>query len=178
MTTDMMTTPPTSEQFAAFVQKVRDANASLRSVATVLRGSDQLARERLTAASALREGIDEIEAAGGKMHCVREPEGAVDNLPCDVDAVAGRILAEALHNVAKHADLAEPCVVSIERALHRLDFVVANRIPPKPPSMTGGMGLLDSSVHTPRSLEGLQPPRLKDRTGYAWSRYPSKTKRR
>lgn len=53
---------------------------------------------------------------------------ALDDLPEDADFAAGRILAEALHNVLKHGDTSEPCHVTVDRTPGELRVAVRNKV--------------------------------------------------
>ncbi|MBK7820319.1 MAG: hypothetical protein IPJ61_04410 [Tessaracoccus sp.] len=144
---DAMASEPTPDTVAELVEGLRQANASLRAVTTVLRGTGALGLKALSAEEALAKGIKEVRSRHGVVEVSAETIAACAQLPPAVDIAAGRILAEALHNASKYADLTFPCVVVAERSATTLDLIVSNTIHQRARATQGGMGLMTMKMH-------------------------------
>ncbi|MFT3887682.1 MAG: hypothetical protein QM713_05920 [Arachnia sp.] len=128
------------------VERARLANASLRAITAVLREEGETATS-IGAADALAQGTEEITEHGGRAQLAPGTTSALTGLPDVLDRATGRILAEALHNAATHADLDEPVVVAAERADDRLDLVVSNRVGDGEHPSDDAMGLTTVRQH-------------------------------
>lgn len=128
-------------------ERARVANASLRAITGTMRGEIDDRRPVIGAEEALRQGSEDIARHGGTVHAEGEGAALLRSLPEDVDLIAGRILAEALHNALRHGDLGHPCVVVAEQSDAALDIVVTNRIRRKPATGVPTMGIYSMAQH-------------------------------
>lgn len=113
----------TPEQLETLAQRARSANQSVREVARLLGGATRSSVPEVRLESALRSGTHELRSLG---FTVQARVALLDGLPEQVDTAAGRILQEALHNVAKHGSAQEPCIVDVERGADAIVMTVTN----------------------------------------------------
>ena len=141
--------PQDNPAVVELAERVRRANASLRAITSVLREEDGT-EERIPAVGAeeaLARGLETVGSRGGQPQVAPGTKTALVGLPKAVDHAVGRILSEALCNVAKYADLEEPVVVAAERTGDRLDLMVSNGIDGRRTPSPDGMGLLVVRQH-------------------------------
>ncbi|HMR49690.1 MAG TPA: hypothetical protein PKE40_10365 [Arachnia sp.] len=104
--------------------RAKIANQALREATRLLASDGVVASaEPITIREALAAGARELRRAGFRVEDVQQ--GPLE-FPPDLDLVAGRILAEALHNVRKHGSTRGPCLVVIEQTPESLDVAVIN----------------------------------------------------
>ncbi|MBK7822768.1 MAG: hypothetical protein IPJ61_17305 [Tessaracoccus sp.] len=122
--------PETDDPGAAskVAERARLANATLRDITEVMRGGPRRLRPAVGAEEALRQAEEMFAAQKGAVSVEGETAASLHELPEELDLVAGRIIAEALHNALAHGDVREPCVLVAERSEETLDIVVSNRI--------------------------------------------------
>jgi signal transduction histidine kinase len=141
--------PQDNPAVVELAERARRANASLRAITSVLREEGET-EERIPAVGAeeaLARGLETVGSRGGQPQVAPGTKTALVGLPKAVDHAVGRILSEALCNVAKYADLEEPVVVAAERTGDRLDLMVSNGIDPRRTPSPDGMGLLVVRQH-------------------------------
>lgn len=147
-------------QLQSLAARALVANASLREAMQLLSTGASDATQQ-TAATALTRGIKELERRG--VH-VKTNGALPDQLSGSVDLALGAMLGEALHNVANHADLKKPCVVTITTEANRCDVLVTNSCRTSTPTSANGFGLIALS-HRARSVGG---EALSERVGNRW----------
>lgn len=113
----------TPEQLDSLATRARSANQAVREVARLLGGANRNTVPEISLESALKSGTHELRSLG---FTVQARAALVGELPPVVDTAAGRILQEALHNVAKHGSAQAPCLVSVERTASALEMTVSN----------------------------------------------------
>ena len=128
-------------------ERARMANASLRVITEAMRGEVDDRRPVIGVEQAFRQGSEDIVRHRGVVHAGEESVALLRALPEDVDLIAGRILAEALHNALRHGDLAHPCLVVVEQTDVVLDIVVTNRIRRKASTGMPTMGIYSMVQH-------------------------------
>lgn len=111
------------EQLESLAHRARSANQAVREVARLLGGANRNTVPEISLESALKSGTHELRSLG---FTVQARAALVGELPPAVDTAAGRILQEALHNVAKHGSAQAPCLVTVERAAGALEMTVSN----------------------------------------------------
>lgn len=111
------------EQLEDLAERARSANQAVREVARLLGGATRAQAPEVRLESALRAGTHELRSLGFTVQTTAE---LVGDLPTEVDETAGRILQEALHNVARHGDSEQPCVVDVDRSSEGLVMTVTN----------------------------------------------------
>lgn len=116
------------EDLELIAMRARSANQALRE-ATRLLASDAMVEstEPITIKAALGVGVRTLKRAGFTVEHVQQGPTEV---PPDLDLVAGRILAEALHNACKHGSPREQCLIVIEQTSQALDIAVINAVDP------------------------------------------------
>lgn len=127
----------TSEELAVLAEQARLASQSVREVTHLLGGSDRVAAPEVTLREAVVAGTQELRRQGIKVQASLE----ILELPDEVDRVAGRIMQEALHNVAKHGARAGTCVVTVEVTPKTLDLLVTNPLDPSRETTISGLGV-------------------------------------
>src|SRR5690606_10779200 len=85
------------EQLEDLAERARSANHAVREVARLLGGATRTTAPEIRLEPALKSGTHELRSLG---FTVRTTAELVGDLPAPVDEAAGRILQEALHNVA------------------------------------------------------------------------------
>lgn len=154
------TTGASSSQLQGLAARAQMANASLREAMKLLSTGASDAKQQ-SAATALTRGVRELERRG--VH-VKVNGALPDQLTGSVDLALGAMLSEALHNVAKHADLKKPCVVTITTEVNRCDVLVTNSCRTSAPTSPTGFGLI-ALGHRARSVGG---EALSERVGDRW----------
>lgn len=135
--TSVLARVETDEEFAAthpelrrdMVARLRQSGIALDGVTSALRNAQEsraLPAERAT--GVLAAEIDRLRAAGFPVETAVEPADALDVLREDLDFVVSRVLAEALHNVLKHADPSEPCTINIRGRGDVVSITVRNKV--------------------------------------------------
>lgn len=115
-----------TEDLERMADRARAANQALREATRVLANGGRGAMGTLvTFEQALSNGVEELGRLGFEPEVV-----GPRNLPFapDVDLAAGRIVAEALHNVVKHGSGRGPCRVEIEETPGRVAIIVVNTL--------------------------------------------------
>ncbi len=157
----LVSTPGTSSsQLQGLAARALVANASLREAMQLLSTGATDATQQ-SAVTALTRGIRELERRG--VH-VKINGALPDQLSGSVDLALGAMLGEALHNVANHADLKKPCVVTITTETNRCDVLVTNSCRTSTPTSTTRFGLI-ALGHRARSVGG---DALSERIGERW----------
>ncbi|MCC2592239.1 histidine kinase [Tessaracoccus sp. OS52] len=113
----------TPGQLEALAERARSANQAVREVARLLGGANRNTVPEVKLESSLKSGTHELRSLGFN---VQARAALVGELPPVVDTAAGRILQEALHNVAKHGSAQAPCLVTVERTADALEMAVSN----------------------------------------------------
>lgn len=151
----------TQEQLDSMAEQAREASASVRQATQLLGGWRRIPAPETTLASALNLGRRELERLGFDVEAVVDIQG---ELPREVDLTAGRIVQEALHNVAKHGSPNEPCVLAIELTDDSLDLTITNALGLRNKSNDPGLGL-ESIRHRAEALGGTASSK---RAGDVW----------
>lgn len=118
-------------------EQARQASQSVREVTQLLGGTDRAATPEVTLREAVVAGTQELRRLGVKVQASLE----ILKLDDEVDRVAGRIMQEALHNVAKHGSRTGTCVVTVEVTPTSLDLLVTNPLDPAREGPHQGLGL-------------------------------------
>ena len=141
----------TPEQLESMAQMAREASVAIRRTMQLL-GGRPAAPERDTGLSmAVDVGRAELERLGFEVRVSIEVDAP---LRTAVDHAAGRIMLEALHNVAKHGNPDGPCLIMVEATDDALDFAVTNT--PRAGAAGGHSGLgLESMGNQARAGGGL-----------------------
>ncbi|MBK7822769.1 MAG: hypothetical protein IPJ61_17310 [Tessaracoccus sp.] len=141
--------PQDDPVIASLAERARLANSSLRSITSMLRedGNPDAQITSIGAEEALEKGIEAISLQGGHAQVAKGTKAALTGLPGVVDRACGRILSEALCNVARHAALEEPVVIVAERTEDRLDLLVTNGIGQPRAASPDSMGLMTVRQH-------------------------------
>ncbi|MGO1383905.1 MAG: sensor histidine kinase [Arachnia sp.] len=128
----------TPAELDLIAEYARIANRSIREVTRLLGGADQTAVPVATVRTALSGGYLELERLGFSVDVTGEigPE-----LPMTIAVGSGRILQEALHNVAKHGDPSVGCSVSLHRTTDAFQITVSNAPMAEPAAHGKGWGL-------------------------------------
>lgn len=133
------------------VARVRSADATLRQVtADLQREATTVPFAAVGAVDALRGGVAELESGGLRIELADGAADRICDLPPEVDLVVSRIVAEALHNVLKHADRSRPCQVEVERDERTVSIVVTNALRPRHQADRGRprLGLVGMGRHS------------------------------
>lgn len=127
----------TPEELKVIADQARLASQSVREVTQLLGGSDRTATPEITLREAVVSGTQELRRLGIKVQASLE----ILEMPDEVDRVGGRIMQEALHNVAKHGLRSGTCVVTVEVTPTSLDLLVTNPLDPTRGGTHQGLGL-------------------------------------
>lgn len=112
------------EDLERIAARAKIANQALREATRLLASDGVVASmEPITIKAALAAGARELRKAGFTVEDVQQ--GPIE-FPSELDLVAGRILAEALHNVGRYGSTREPCLIVIEQTPETLDIAVIN----------------------------------------------------
>lgn len=114
----------TPEELDVIAEQARLASKSVREVTQLLGGWDRAPAPDVTMRAAVVAGTQELRQMGFTVKASLQ----IPELPADVDKAAGRIIQEALHNVAKHGSKNAPCVVTVEVTPETLELVVTNAV--------------------------------------------------
>lgn len=138
------------EQLESMAQMAREASVAIRRTMQLL-GGRPAGRARDTGLSAAVEsGRAELERLGFEVRVSVEIDTP---LAAEADHAAGRIMLEALHNVAKHGDPDRACLITVEATEDVLEFAVTNT--PLAGAAAGRPGLgLESMEHQARARGG------------------------
>lgn len=135
------------EFLAQLVDQVRVADATLREVtADLQREGTSKPFQVVGAADALHAGVAELMAVGFNVH-LSDVDVALSGLPPELDLVVSRIVAEALHNVAKHGDSRRPCGVEASRGGGVLTLVIRNGTSGRSGTRGRRLGLVGMNRH-------------------------------
>lgn len=131
-------TDETRAEMATIATAAREALTDMRRLLGVLRS------ERDETPTAPQPGLADVDELAGKARAagldVAVEVTGLDAVPPTVGLAAYRIVQEALANAARHAPDG-PVTVLARGSADRLELVVRNPLPPRPPSATGGHGL-------------------------------------
>lgn len=127
----------TPEQLKALAGRARTAGTALRETIRVIQCTDS-SHVEIGLADALTHGATALKRHGHPVTTAGELAPAVT---AEVDRALGRIVTEALHNVAKHATRRGACTIVGEADHDTYEIVVTNPTPPDGPLGTG-LGVL------------------------------------
>lgn len=115
-----------TEDLERMADRARAANQALREATRVLaNGGRGAMASPVTFEDALAKGLEELTRLG---FVVEEERPGIVRLPPDVDLAAGRIVAEALHNVVKHGNSRGPCRVEVEVTPANVAIIIVNTL--------------------------------------------------
>ncbi|MDF1488269.1 sensor histidine kinase [Tessaracoccus caeni] len=110
------------------VARLKQASTALRSVTdTLQQAHSAVSFSAPKAIDALGAGIRELRAVGIEVNLAGDATAVLNGLSPDLDLVVSRVISEALHNVAKHADKTAPCHVTVAQNNDTLEVTVRNR---------------------------------------------------
>jgi signal transduction histidine kinase len=110
------------------VARLRQSSTALRVVTQDLQQvTDGRGMPSERAADVLEAEADELRLAGFTIEIAAEATDVLDDLPSNVDFVVSRVLAETLHNVSKHGDPSEPCVIDVKLWDGEISIIVRNK---------------------------------------------------
>lgn len=132
------------EDLTEIAEQARMATKSVRELAQLLGGWERNPLPDVALRSAAVEGMQELRRLGFTVQASVE----IPELPPEVDRVAGRIIQEALHNVAEHGSKNAPCIVSIRVGPESLVLSVTNRITDVRDTPFPGLGLTSMRYRT------------------------------